>query len=189
MKNTETAERQIITDKLVFPQTGKTLEEWYLFLDGKGAQKLSHKEIFTLVQKVPGLVSLGEWNHNLLTTSYEWSRGLRERGQKEDGFEVSVSKTITVPVAILYQSFIDERLRVRWLAGHSLLVRKATENKSVRITWSDGDTSLSVDFYSKGVEKSQVVVQHQKIKTVEQSIELKAFWGERLTALKAMMEG
>jgi hypothetical protein len=33
----------------------------------------------------------------LLSTSYQWSRGLRER-VKTGGFEISVSKTIAVPI-------------------------------------------------------------------------------------------
>lgn len=59
-------ERQIITDKLVLEKTGKTLEDWYLLLDQNDAKSKSHLGIFTLVQSFPGLVPLGEWNHNLL---------------------------------------------------------------------------------------------------------------------------
>lgn len=74
--------RQIITDKLVVPKTGKTMEEWFEFLDKKGAKKMKHVDIFTLVAGTAALKPLGQWNQNLLPTSYEWSRALKKRGEK-----------------------------------------------------------------------------------------------------------
>jgi hypothetical protein len=180
-------ERNIITDKLVVEKTGKSMEEWFLLLDKKGAKKMKHADIFTLVGNIDGLDSLGEWNQNLFTTTYEWNRGLKERGQKENGFEVSVSKTVAVPIDILYASFVNDKLRVKWLK-EKIMIRKATENKSARITWSDNETSLSVDFYSKGSGKSQVVVQHQKIPDSKMAAKMKEFWGEKLEELKNRLE-
>jgi hypothetical protein len=181
------SERNIITDKLVVEKTGRTLEDWFIVLDKKGAKKMKHADIFDLVSNTNGLEALGEWNQNLLTTTYEWNRGLKERGEKEGGFEVSISKTIAVPIHVLYSSFTDDKLRIKWLK-EKMTIRKATENKSARITWSDNETSLSVDFYSKGADKSQVVVQHQKIKDSKMAAQMKEFWGEKLEELKVKLE-
>lgn len=181
-------ERNIISDALVVEKTGKTMEHWFTLLDKKGAQSLKHVDIYNLVAGTPGLKALGQWNHNLLTTTYEWNRGLKERGQKEDGFEVSVSKTINVPLSVLYIGFVDNKIRSKWLGKESITFRKTTENKSARVTWSDGETSLSVDFYTKGENKSQVVVQHQKIQTSGKAFELKNFWGEKLQLFKELLE-
>ena len=164
-KNTvEKKERKIISDKLVVEKTGKTLEEWFILLDKKGASNMSHAEIFSLVSGIAGLNPLGQWNQNLLSTSYEWNRGLKERGQKEDGFEVSASKTINVPIHLLFEAWTITTKRNKWLK-EKITIRKSTENKSARITWSDNETALSIDFYPKGETKSMVVVQHMKIKT------------------------
>ncbi|MES2679715.1 MAG: hypothetical protein V4635_07520 [Bacteroidota bacterium] len=186
MPSKEPVKRNIITDKLVVAKTKKTIEEWFMLLDKKGAKKMSHPQIFKLVNDIPGLASLGEWNQNLLTTSYEWDRGLKERGQKGKDFEISVSKTIQVPVSVLYQYVTNTVLRHKWLK-EKITIRKATENKSARITWNDNITSLSVDFYNKA-EKSQVVVQHLKIPNSEMAAEMKIFWGERLALLKETLE-
>lgn len=180
-------ERSIITDKLVLAQTGKTMEDWFLVLDGLGARALKHAAIFELVRTMKGLEPLGQWNQNLLTTSYEWSRGLKQRGEKEHGFEISVSKTMNVPVALLYQSWIDDRLRDRWLPGEAITIRKATENKSLRITWSDSTTSVSVELYAKALDKTQVVVQHMKIADAGQAAICKQYWSERLEVLKSLI--
>jgi hypothetical protein len=180
-------QRNIISDKLVIEKTGKSMEDWFKLLDNKGAQKLAHVQIFDLVSKTPGLKKLGPWNQNLLTTTYEWSRGIKERGQKENGFEISMSKTIAVPVNLLYNAWVDDALRKRWLK-EKITIRKSTENKSARITWSNGETGLSVDFYSKGKDKSQVVVQHLRISDSIKAAELKEFWGIALEKLKSFLE-
>lgn len=179
--------RNIITDKLVVEQTGKTIEEWFSYLDKKGASALQHKEIFKLIGDTKGLVPLGQWNQNLLTTLYEWNRGLKERGEKANGFEISISKTIGVPVAVLYASWTEEPFRKRWLT-EKIIIRKATADKSARVTWSDQVTSLSVDFYAKGADKTQVVVQHLKIRDSTEAARLKAYWKEKLDVLKALLE-
>jgi len=180
-------ERSIITDKLVVAKTGKKIEEWFLLLDKKGAKKMSHTDIFKLISSTEELAPLGEWNHNLLTTTYEWDRGLKERGQKGKDFEISVSKTVNVPIDVLYTSFADDAQRKKWLKER-ISIRKATENKSARVTWTDGATSLSIDFYTKGAEKSQVVVQHLKISDSKMAEEMKAFWGKKLEEWKKKLE-
>ncbi|MCW3077024.1 MAG: hypothetical protein JWO32_1633 [Bacteroidetes bacterium] len=180
-------ERKIITDKLVVEKTGKTLEEWFMVLDEKGAKQFTTKEIYKLVNHLKGLEALGEWNQNLLATSYQWSRGIRERGQKENGFEISVSKTIHVPVHQLYNAMIHEQTRKKWLK-EKIIIKKATENKSARITWNDGSSALSIDFYTKAQDKTQIVIQHLKIKNSDEAASLKEFWSERLENLKKLLE-
>lgn len=181
-------ERNIITDSLAVEKTKKTLEDWYKILDEKGAQKMKHNEIFDLVSKTPALKSLGQWNQNLLTTSYEWSRGMKKRGEKNGSFEISVSKTISVNISALYKAWAEDEQRNRWLKNEKIIIRKATENKSMRITWTDNTTSLSVDFYPKGEAKSQVVVQHLKIDDHVKANQLKKYWNNTLTKLKDFLE-
>ena len=180
-------ERSIITYKLLVAQTGVTLAEWFRHLDSLEAKKMAHADIFNLVASIEGLKPLGQWNQNLLTTSYEWDRGLKERGQKGKDFEISVSKTVNVPVEVLYNAFVDQKLRKKWIDG-KIEITKQTENKSARALWSDGNTRLSVDFYAKGDAKSQIVVQHLKIPDSTTAAAMKQFWPARLDALKSLLE-
>lgn len=163
------------------------MEEWFAVLDERGAETMAHADIFDLVASIDGLKMLGQWNQNLLTTTYEWNRGLKERGQKGKDFEISVSKTINVPISELYESWVSDEIRKDWL-DEEIVIRKATRDKSARITWSDGATSLSVDFYPKGEGKSQVVVQHLKIPDSEMARDMKEYWAGRLDKLKTMLE-
>lgn len=146
---TNSIERSIITDKLVVAKTGATMEDWFRHLDTLEARELSPADIFNLVVSIDGLKPLGQWNQNLLTTSYEWDRGRKERGQKGKDFEISVSKTVNVPIQVLFNSFVDENLRKKWL-DDKIAITKQTENKSARAVWSDRITRLGVDFYLKG---------------------------------------
>ena len=61
-------------------------------------------------------------------------------------------------------------------------MRKATPEKSMRITWEDG-TSVEVYFAAKGEKKSQVAIQHRKLAGKADVAKAKAYWGERLAAL------
>jgi len=180
-------ERNIISDKLVIEKTGKTLEDWFKQLDKKGAKKLSHLEIFNLVSGTVGLKPLGQWNQNLLTTTYEWNRKLKERGQKENGFEIGASKTISVPIQILFKAFSDVEIRKKWLKN-KLKIRKSTLNKSLVITWEDEVSIVRVELYNKGENKSQVVVQHLKLPDSKMAGQMKEFWGSALNGLKTNLE-
>ena len=181
-------QRSVITDKVVLPKTGKTVAEWFDILDEKGAKKLDSHAIYALINSIDGLKQLGEWNCGLLSTSYQWDRGLRERGEKADGVEISVSKTIVVSVGELYKAWADDDLRVAWLPEKGISITKATQNKSIRVLWSDKTTRLSVDFYPKGEGKSQVVVQHLKLPDSERAAEMKEYWAATLNKLKSILE-
>jgi hypothetical protein len=180
-------QRSIITDKVVVERTGKTMVEWFEILDEKGAKRLNSQGICALIQSIDGLKPLGEWNQGLLSTSYQWDRGLRARGEKADGFEISVSRTVAVPVGELYRSFVDHSIRAEWLSA-PITVTTTTENRSARAVWGDGTTRLSIDFYPKGDAKSQIVVQHLKILDGERAAELKEFWAAALNKLKGILE-
>jgi len=70
----------------------------------------------------------------MVTVAYERDRGLREKYLKPDGYEISHSKTMGVPVDILFQYFSDTRKRKKWLGNEKIHIRKSTKNKSMRIT-------------------------------------------------------
>ena len=104
------------------------------------------------------------------------------------GYAVSGSKTVNVPLARLYAAWADETQRARWLGDVAMVVRKATAEKSMRVAWPDG-TRMDVLFAAKGDEKSQVSVDQRGARTPEDAERLRAFWKERLAAMKTWLEG
>ena len=174
-----------ISDPAVIKATGKSWKEWFAILDKAGAQKTNHTQIAAYLykeQKLPG------WWAQMVTVGYEQARGLRERHQRPEGFEISVSRVVNVPLAALYQSWADAKQRDKWLKVKGIEIRKATANKSLRITWSDKKTSLEVNFYDKGKNKAQVVVQHTKLKGAKVAEKMKGYWAKKLDGLKIHLE-
>ena len=100
-----------------------------------------------------------------------------------DGFQASVSKTLAASVSWAYRSFAEEGLRKKWLDDPGFEISTARENKSIRALWIDGKTRISVDFYDKGKDKCQVVVQHLKITTSEECEARKKYWKDNLENL------
>ena len=173
-----------ISDAAVKKATGKPWTDWLAWLDKAGAKKMPHSEIALLLHRKHKLTG---WWSQMLTVGYEQARGLRVKHQKTDGFEISVSKTIAVPVDRAFAAWKDAALREKWLPRTPLTVRKATPHKSIRITWGDG-TNLSVNFWPKGSLKCQVVPQHAKLAEAEDAERMKLYWGEKLEALRLWLE-
>ena len=174
-----------MSDAAVRAKTGKTWSEWFVILDKAGAKKMNHKEI---VAYVSDRYSVELWWRQMVAVTYEQARGLRAKHEHPEGFEISVSKTLGVPVSEAYKAWNDARLRGRWLREKGLTIRKATTDKSLRMTWVDGKTSVEVAFYAKGEGKSQVVVQHRKLPNATEATAKKTFWAERLLGLKEVLE-
>lgn len=82
----------------------------------------------------------------------------------------------------LYKYFDDEKVRLKWLS-EKIKIRKATENKSMVITWTDG-TTVRVELYKKSDNKSQVVIQQMQIPDSKTAEKMKELWKDRLEFLK-----
>ena len=78
--------------------------------------------------------------------------------------------------------------RARWLPGDKVRERTVLPYRSARFDWEDGGTRVVVGFVDKGEAKSQVAVSHERVPDAEVAEELKAYWRERLGALKALLE-
>jgi hypothetical protein len=171
-----------MSDAAVRAKTGRDWKQWFSILDKAGAMKMSHKEIAEYLyekQGVPG------WWSQMVAVTYEQERGLRDQHERPDGYSVSASKTLEVPISVLYKSWSDEKIRSKWLK-EKIAVRKATANKSMRITWHDG-THVDVYFYNKGAAKSQVAVQHGKLADSKQVELARSRWKAALDRLSGAL--
>jgi uncharacterized protein YndB with AHSA1/START domain len=176
------------SDKAIRQRTGRGWEQWFDLLDEQGAAKLPHREVARWVAKELGIEPLG-WEAQAVTVSYERARGGRAVGERPEGFAITASKTVAVGVDRLFDAFVDESLRERWLPDGELSERTATKPRSARFDWGEGDTRVNVTFEAKGEAKSTVAVEHARLVDVEAAERMKAFWRERLTTLKSQLEG
>jgi hypothetical protein len=175
------------SDETIRRRTGRGWEEWFDLLDDWGAAERSHREIARWVAEQQGVVPLA-WNAQAVAGSYERARGLRAIGEHTDGFAVTASRTVAVPVERLYDAFVQESLRTRWLPDGRLRERTASRPKSARFDWGDGRTRVHVTFLPKGTASSTVAVRHARLADAAEADRMKALWRARVATLKEVLE-
>jgi hypothetical protein len=174
------------SDDVVRANTGRVWDEWFTLLDQWGAVERPHPEIARWLNEEHGVP--GWWAQGV-TVAYEQARGLRAPGQRRGGqFEVNASKTVAVPVERLYDAFADPAVRERWLPGAAVEVRTARPGRSIRANWDDGSTRLVIAFTARGEAKSQVALTHERVPDAGTADKLKAYWRERMAALRELLE-
>lgn len=180
-----TAAQERPPDAKVKEASGKKWEQWFNLLDRWGGREKKHRDIARYLIdefEVPG------WWAQSITVYYERARKNRLKYQTEDGFSISATKTIGVPVDVLYDAFMNPRVRRRWLTDGKMSVRTSQPEKTARFKWDDGSTRVVVGFIDKGRSKSTVSLAHEKLPDAEEAENAKAMWKERLGDLKAFLE-
>lgn len=175
------------SDAAIRTRTGRGWEEWFDALDAWGAASKPRRETARWVAEQLGVVPLA-WAAQAVTGSYERARGLRAVGEHADGFAITASKTLAVPVDRLFEAFTDEELRRRWLPDGPLRERTATAPRSARFDWGDGTTRVHVTFEAKGEDRSTATLQHRRLADAEEADRMRRYWRERVSALKAELE-
>jgi hypothetical protein len=168
--------------------TGRDRGEWFGVLDTWGAAGRPYREI---ADWLVGAQGLSNWWAQKLIVEYEEARGLRAPGVRRDGsFEIGASKTIGAPTQRVREAFLTKALRDRWLPDAILIERTATAwGDPLRFDWGDGGSRIVVDIGPSGEGRSQVSLQHLRLPDAGTAAETKAFWRERLTVLKTLLEG
>jgi hypothetical protein len=174
-----------MSDEAIRRRTGRGWEEWFDLLDGWGAADRPHPEIARWLAEEQGV---GGWDSQSVTVGYERASGRRVVGEHVDGYAITVSRTVAVPVERLYGAFLDVKLRTRWLPDGELRERTATSPKSARFDWAGGETRVNVGFTERGEAKSTVAVAHERLPDAEEADRMKAYWRERIAALKELLE-
>jgi uncharacterized protein YndB with AHSA1/START domain len=174
-----------MSDEAVKAKTGKTWKEWFAILTSSGAKKMSHQEIVKLLTSKH---HVGPWWQQMIAVTYEQQAGLRQPSEKPNGYEISVSRTMAVPLRSVYQAVAIEGRRDGWLEEEGLRIRKATPNKSIRLTWKDGKTSVEFYFAQKAAAKTQVVAQHSKLPDAKAAARMKSYWRGKLDRLQTALE-
>ena len=175
------------SDETIRARTGRGWEDWFDRLDEWGAAERTHRETARWLAEQQGEHPLA-WNVQAVVKSYERTRVGRAVGEHEDGFTVTASKTVAVPVERLYAAFVDPGLRERWLPDGDLRERTTIEPRSARFDWGDGASRVHVAFASKGDAKSTAALSHERLPDGAEAERMKAFWRERVAGLKQELE-
>jgi uncharacterized protein YndB with AHSA1/START domain len=173
------------SDEALVARTGRTWDEWFALLDAWGAADRPHPEIARWLSSEQGVDG---WWAQEVTVGYEMAIGRRQPGQRPDGYAASASKTVGVSVERLFEAFVDDELRGRWLPGATLRLRTATPPRTARFDWEDGSTRLAIGFTAKGDARSTVALEHSRLPDAEAAERQRAFWREHLHELQRVLE-
>jgi hypothetical protein len=168
-----------LTDATIRERSGRGWEEWFDLLDEWGAPDRTQEEASAWVSQEHGI---DRWGSQAITINYHRARGLRAIGEGPDGFTVTVTRTVGVPVERLFDAVAGE------LQREAARERTATRPKSARYDWADDGSRVNVFFEDKG-DRSAVAVQHVRLSDGERAEAMKAFWRERTAVVKEALEG
>jgi hypothetical protein len=175
-----------VSEEAIRSRTGRGWEQWFDLIDDGSTSERTHAEIARWLADEQGVDG---WGAQAITVSYERARRGRAVGERSDGFVITASKTVAIPVERLFDAFVDESTRDRWLPDGELRERISTRPKSARFDWGDGETRVNVGFQAKGDERSTVDLEHERLPDAEQAERMKAYWRECVAALKSQLEG
>ena len=177
------------SDEALASATGKGWDAWFGTLDEWGAIGRTHTATAAHLRDdlgVPG------WWAQSITVSYQRARGLRLKHQQADGFTVSASRTVAVPIASAFEAFTDARRQRAWLTDGRARLRTSRRDHPVawtaRLDWDDGRSRLLVTFEDKGPDKTTVTVSHERLPDPDEAEAAKLAWRRRLSALKSFLE-
>ena len=165
--------------------TGRSNEQWFALLDEWGAAERTHAEIARWLADQEGV---SNWWSQMVTVAYEQVRGRRLPHERPDGFTITASKTVAVPVADLFAAVSDDTRRARWLPDGPLRLRTSTAPKSARYDWEDGATRVNVGFTARSDTTSTIALSHERLPDPDAAEEMKRWWRERLAELKTLLE-
>ena len=194
-------------DETILAKTGKTREDWYAILDRFDCKSKGHKASATHLLEVHGVDA---WYAQGITVEYERDHGIREVGQRSDGyFAVSVSRTIAVPIQQVWEAWASSDHVSRWLntsSDHDFneggayqhgngdfgVYKRIVPLKRLTFTCDNEDkcpgSRVGVDFLSKGESKTSIVITHERIGNKPASEEMKQWWISAVESLKSYLE-
>lgn len=173
----------VTTDERIRERTGRGWEDWFDLLDGEGLTGRPHREISRRLAAIMDLPPLA-WNVQAVTKSFERARGGKAVGEKDDGFSITVTRTLPAPPERVFDLLADPARRREWLDAE-LTERTSTRPRRVRFDHPDGRVAITVE--PKDV-RSVLAVEHSRLADAALAAKTKAWWRDRLSALATLLE-
>jgi uncharacterized protein YndB with AHSA1/START domain len=194
-----------ISDRAVQAATGRSWGQWFRILDAIGGTERSHRE---LAAHLADRRDVSPWWSQAIAVRYELERGLREEGQRGATFEVSVTRTIDVPVQEVHAAWTTARHWNRWFTSGARLSarpggRYATaegdrgvflhvQPTRIAFTWEHPrhcpGTEVEVTLAAQGPARTQVRLTHRQLDGQAAREEMRSGWTWALDSLRSYLE-
>lgn len=175
------------SDERVRERTGRGWEEWFDLLDDAGMRERPHREVARWLAAERGLDPLA-WGVQAVVGSYDRARRGRQVGQHDDGFSVSVQRTVAGAPEAVFALVDDAAARAGWLPDLALTTRTSTAPSRVRFDAADG-TRVHITLDPKGDGRCTVTVAQVRLADAVAAEAAKVAWRGRLDALRDLLVG
>jgi len=200
------SDERSITEAAVLRATGKGWAHWLGILDRWGAAEKGHAAAARHMAERHGL---SPWWAQTVTVRFEKERGLRVRHERPDGFSITVTRTIEVPLAEAWSAWTTAKGWNRWFTTKARLnlreggrysngdqdagvFRSIAPAKRLCLTWENAKhcpgTLVEVRFAAKGRGRCTVAVEHLKLASADDAAEMKQGWSWAMDSLRAWLE-
>lgn len=166
--------------------TGKSWEEWVVFLDQTGAHSFDHTAIAKLAYtELEGVVDNPGWWAQSIAVAYEQHIGRRQPGQRADGiFEMSVTKTMPGDRQTVFERVAPLMPDAAGLTG-AAIVNERTSVTPKRSYWRcdlTDDTKVTLAVEERG-DGSLLTITHSGLASPEAVEASRTLWKSWLTTL------
>lgn len=176
--------------------TGKTLEEWYAVLEAKGGGAEGRR---VLTEYLFRQLKVDAWWTTTIIVEYEKARGIFEKDGLPKGYNICVTKSLTVAPERALGEFADGSW---WLGkgvkvaeggsfdagdGHKGRFKKVTPGKVIRFTW-EGLRHAPVEVIeikaTVTAGKTSVLINHDRLQSRDTADGMREAWAKVLNELK-----
>ncbi|GAB4071316.1 hypothetical protein GCM10028777_39120 [Angustibacter speluncae] len=175
------------SDERVRERTGRGWEEWFDLLDDAGMRQRPHREVARWLAAERGLDPLA-WGVQAVVGSYDRARRGRQVGQHDDGFSVSVQRTVGGSPDAVFALVGDDHARTAWLPDLALTTRTSTPPRRARFDAADG-TRVHVAIDPRDDGRCTVTVAQVRLVDAAAADAARTAWRGRLDVLRDLVEG
>ena len=170
------------SDETIVKGTGRDWAHWLTILDAWGAMERTHTEIARWLRETQDITG---WWAQTVTVGYERARGRRALHQTTRGFEVSVSKTIRVPLRVVWSAVTDPAGRGGWIEPGILDPTTSRDGVVARFVVVGARAVVELTFDAKADDRTTVTATVRKLEDADDVERQRLAWREHLRRLDA----
>ena len=170
-----------VNNEMIKTKTGHDWAYWIKWLNGRGAQNLTHGQIVKMLQAQCS----SHWYCQTIAGTYEREFLGRRVHEMPKGFQVSTSKTIAVNTGELETAFLS---KTDWPEG-DLHISTHHAQKTIRGEWTGASGGrLAVLFENKDEENSRIILTHMNLPSEGAAHHMKTAWRQSLSHLRKRLQ-
>lgn len=162
-------------------KSGKSLEEWFGFLDRFTSLGLSEKELNKLLHDN---FKFNKLLQSSLIKTYKDYKKASEKYIPSEGIHIISQVVVNLPLSTLCNLWSDRKLRNTWFPMVSYTVLRDNPRKPIQIIWSDSITVVNLKFSRIDKSRSLVEIKHYHLPDLKVASEMSNYWSKILQTLR-----